>query len=128
MSKDFPLSVEMLLNILEVIAPFKHINKLREFVNLKLPPGFPVKVEIPVLHTVTAKITFQKFEFRDNISPSLFEIPKNYVEDSRRFPDLWPGGGEQQQQQQTGQTQQKAGAANGGDMTVDVNRNKNDRF
>ncbi|XP_073845093.1 ankyrin repeat domain-containing protein 13C [Musca autumnalis] len=88
MSKDFPLSVEMLLNILEVIAPFKHINKLREFVNLKLPPGFPVKVEIPVLHTVTAKITFQKFEFRDNISPTLFEIPKNYVEDSRRFPDL----------------------------------------
>ncbi|XP_061391481.1 ankyrin repeat domain-containing protein 13C [Musca vetustissima] len=88
MSKDFPLSVEMLLNILEVIAPFKHINKLREFVNLKLPPGFPVKVEIPVLHTVTAKITFQKFEFRDNISPSLFEIPKNYVEDTRRFPDL----------------------------------------
>lgn len=88
MSKDFPLSVDMLLNILEVIAPFKHINKLREFVTLKLPSGFPVKVEIPVLHTVTAKITFQKFEFRDNISPTLFEIPKNYVEDSRRFPDL----------------------------------------
>lgn len=88
MSKDFPLSVDMLLNILEVIAPFKHINKLREFVTLKLPPGFPVKVEIPVLHTVTAKITFQKFEFRDNISPTLFEIPKHYVEDSRRFPDL----------------------------------------
>lgn len=88
MSKEFPLSVEMLLNILEVIGPFKHISKLREFVALKLPPGFPVKVEIPVLHTVTAKITFQKFEFRDNISPTLFEIPKHYVEDSSRFPDL----------------------------------------
>ncbi|XP_013100597.1 ankyrin repeat domain-containing protein 13C [Stomoxys calcitrans] len=88
MCKNFPLSVDMLLNILEVIAPFKHINKLREFVTLKLPPGFPVKVEIPVLHTVSAKITFQKFEFRDNISPTLFEIPKHYVEDSRRFPDL----------------------------------------
>ncbi|XP_075168776.1 ankyrin repeat domain-containing protein 13C [Haematobia irritans] len=88
MCKNFPLSVDMLLNILEVIAPFKHINKLREFVTLKLPPGFPVKVEIPVLHTVSAKITFQKFEFRDNISPTLFEIPENYVEDSRRFPDL----------------------------------------
>lgn len=88
MSKEFPLSVDMLLNILEIIGSFKHISKLREFVALKLPPGFPVKVEIPVLHTVTAKITFQKFEFRDNISPSLFEIPKHYIEDSSRFPDL----------------------------------------
>ncbi|XP_037951804.1 ankyrin repeat domain-containing protein 13C [Teleopsis dalmanni] len=88
MSKDFPLSVEMLLNVLEVIAPFKHINKLREFITIKLPSGFPVKVEIPVLHTVTAKITFQKFEFRDNIPETYFEVPSHYVEDSRRFPEL----------------------------------------
>ena len=33
-----------LLDILEVIAPYKHFNKLREFVSLKLPQGFPVKV------------------------------------------------------------------------------------
>lgn len=34
----------MLLNVLEVITPFKHFNKLREFVQMKLPPGFPVKI------------------------------------------------------------------------------------
>lgn len=83
-SKDFPLTVEMLLNVLEVIAPFKHFTKLREFVTLKLPSGFPVKIDIPILPTVSAKITFQKFEFRDNISPDLFEIPKTYTEDSMR--------------------------------------------
>ncbi|XP_055904938.1 ankyrin repeat domain-containing protein 13C [Eupeodes corollae] len=88
MSKDFPLSVEMLLNVLEVIAPFKHFSKLREFVTLKLPSGFPVKIEIPVLTTVSAKITFQKFEFCDFIAQELFEIPNHYVEDNRRFPDL----------------------------------------
>lgn len=38
------LSVHRLLNVLEVIAPFKHFNKLREFVQMKLPPGFPVKL------------------------------------------------------------------------------------
>ncbi|KAJ8355370.1 hypothetical protein AAFF_G00060640 [Aldrovandia affinis] len=43
MSQDFPLGIE-LLNVLEVIAPFKHFNKLREFVQMKLPPGFPVKL------------------------------------------------------------------------------------
>lgn len=83
-SKDFPLTVEMLLNVLEVIAPFKHFTKLREFVTLKLPSGFPVKIDIPILPTVSAKITFQKFEFCDNISPELFEIPKSYAEDSMR--------------------------------------------
>lgn len=43
-SSDFPLSVEMLLSVLEVIAPFKHFTKLRKFVQMKLPPGFPVKL------------------------------------------------------------------------------------
>ena len=33
-----------LLNVLEVIAPFKHFDKLKEFVSMKLPPGFPVRV------------------------------------------------------------------------------------
>ncbi|XP_055680461.1 ankyrin repeat domain-containing protein 13C [Lutzomyia longipalpis] len=88
MSKDFPLTVDMLLNVLEVIAPFKHFSKLREFVTLKLPSGFPVKIDIPILPTVTAKITFQKFEFRDNIPASMFDVPDNYVEDNMRFPDL----------------------------------------
>uniref|UniRef100_A0A182S0F4 Ankyrin repeat domain-containing protein n=1 Tax=Anopheles funestus TaxID=62324 RepID=A0A182S0F4_ANOFN len=88
MSKDFPLSVDMLLNVLEVIAPFKHFSKLREFVTLKLPSGFPVKIDIPILPTVSAKITFQKFEFRDDISPDLFVIPEDYKEDTMRFPDL----------------------------------------
>lgn len=74
----------MLLNVLEVVATFKHFAKLREFVKLKLPSGFPVKIDIPILPTVSAKITFQQFEFRDNIPLSLFEIPNDYVEERSR--------------------------------------------
>ncbi|KAF6202202.1 hypothetical protein GE061_004600 [Apolygus lucorum] len=88
MSPEFPLSVSMLLDVLEVIGPFKHFNKLREFIQIKLPPGFPVKIDIPILPTVTAKITFQDFEFRDDIDPKLFEIPPYYKEDPNRFPDI----------------------------------------
>lgn len=88
MSNDFPLSVEMLLNVLEVIAPFKHFSKLRDFINTKLPSGFPVKIELPILPTVTAKITFQEFEFRSDIQPTIFEVPPTYQEDPSRFPDL----------------------------------------
>ncbi|XP_059488766.1 ankyrin repeat domain-containing protein 13C-B [Neocloeon triangulifer] len=88
MSSEFPLSVSMLLNVLEIVAPFKHFTKLREFVNMKLPTGFPVKIDIPILPTVTAKITFQQFTFKSDIPPELFEVPPNYHEDPTRFPDL----------------------------------------
>lgn len=88
MSDDFPLSVDMLLNVLEVVAPFRHFSKLREFVALKLPSGFPVKIDIPILPTVSAKITFQEFEFRDNIPQDMFAIPSDFVEDPMHFPDL----------------------------------------
>nr|XP_022906852.1 ankyrin repeat domain-containing protein 13C [Onthophagus taurus] len=88
MSSDFPLSVDMLLNVLEVIAPFKHFSKLRDFITFKLPNGFPVKVEIPILPTVTAKITFQQFQFRGDIPKEMFTKPKDYAEDPTRFPDL----------------------------------------
>ncbi|XP_021965283.1 ankyrin repeat domain-containing protein 13C [Folsomia candida] len=88
MSEDFPMTVEMLLNILEIVTPFKHLKKLREFVTMKLPPGFPVKIEIPILPTITAKITFQEFEFRDNLAEENFQIPSDYCEKRNRFPDL----------------------------------------
>ncbi|XP_015585534.1 ankyrin repeat domain-containing protein 13C isoform X2 [Cephus cinctus] len=84
MSPDFPLTVGMLLNVLEVIAPFKHFSKLRQFVLMKLPPGFPVKIDIPILPTVTAKITFQEFAFRNDIDPELFQVPSDYFEDPMR--------------------------------------------
>ncbi|GIX81657.1 ankyrin repeat domain-containing protein 13C [Caerostris extrusa] len=88
MSEDFPLSVESLLNVLEVIAPFKHFKKLRDFVRMKLPSGFPIKLDIPILPTVSACITFQDFRFNIEIPDSYFEIPRDYIEDPTRFPDL----------------------------------------
>ncbi|XP_046750473.1 ankyrin repeat domain-containing protein 13C isoform X1 [Diprion similis] len=84
MSPDFPLTVDMLLDVLEVIATFKHFSKLRQFVLMKLPPGFPVKIDIPILPTVTAKITFQEFVFRNDIQPELFQVPSDYFEDPMR--------------------------------------------
>uniref|UniRef100_G3P440 Ankyrin repeat domain 13C n=1 Tax=Gasterosteus aculeatus aculeatus TaxID=481459 RepID=G3P440_GASAC len=87
MSQDFPLGIESLLNVLEVIAPFKHFNKLREFVQMKLPPGFPVKLDIPVFPTITATVTFHEFRY-DEFDQTIFTIPHDYKEDPSRFPDL----------------------------------------
>ncbi|CAG0896150.1 unnamed protein product [Darwinula stevensoni] len=82
MSEEFPLTTETLLNVLEVVAPLKHYEKLREFVEMKLPPGFPVKLDIPVLPTIAAQVTFREFQFRKDIPDSLFVIPSDYSEDS----------------------------------------------
>ena len=82
--QDFPLSKAMLLDVLEVVAPVKHFSKLREFVEMKLPPGFPVKVDIPILPTITTRVNFQDFEFRNNMPDTLFQIPKDYVENPGR--------------------------------------------
>ncbi|KAM9222010.1 ankyrin repeat domain-containing protein 13D isoform 3-T3 [Dugong dugon] len=35
-----------------------HFAKLRDFITLRLPPGFPVKIEIPLFHVLNARITF----------------------------------------------------------------------
>ncbi|VDK78296.1 unnamed protein product [Onchocerca ochengi] len=88
MAEDFPLSVDVLLDILEIVAPFKHFDKLRCFCNMRLPPGFPVRVEIPILPTISAKVTFQKFMFRNDLTSKMFKIPKSYREDANRFSDL----------------------------------------
>jgi len=93
MSEDFPMKVEMLLAVLEVIAPqFKHFQKLRDFVKMKLPPGFPIQVNIPVLPTVSAKVTFTDFQWtgseQEKEDPHRFNIPPGYTLDPLRFPDL----------------------------------------
>lgn len=87
-SSDFPMTVDVMLNVLEVIAPFKQFQKLRDFMENKLPPGFPVKLEIPVFPTVTAKVTFNVFEWQNDISDTKFLVPHNYKEDASIFPDL----------------------------------------
>lgn len=44
--------------------------------------------EIPLLPTISAKVTFQKLVFRDDLTFKMFKIPKSYREDANRFPDL----------------------------------------
>ncbi|OWA49954.1 Ankyrin repeat domain-containing protein 13A [Hypsibius exemplaris] len=58
---EYPLSLrEQVLPVIDMMASTNaHFAKLKDFITLHLPSGFPVKIEIPLFHVLTAKITFE---------------------------------------------------------------------
>ncbi|XP_069471365.1 ankyrin repeat domain-containing protein 13B isoform X2 [Ambystoma mexicanum] len=58
--EDHPLSLaEQVAPIIDLMAISNALfAKLRDFITLRLPPGFPVKIEIPIFHILNARITF----------------------------------------------------------------------
>ncbi|XP_061585110.1 ankyrin repeat domain-containing protein 13A [Cololabis saira] len=108
MSEEHPLSlVEQVTPIIDLMArTSSHFARLQDFVTLKFPPGFPVKIEIPLFHVLNARITFGSVNKCSNeeeayatpettptssgedeassepppfqVCPSVFEIPGNY--------------------------------------------------
>ncbi|XP_075754970.1 ankyrin repeat domain-containing protein 13A isoform X1 [Pelodiscus sinensis] len=98
MCEEFPLSlVEQVTPIIDLMARASaHFARLKDFITLEFPPGFPVKIEIPLFHVLNARITFENVngcrtaEERSSqtdegaqssnfeVDQSVFEIPKSY--------------------------------------------------
>jgi hypothetical protein len=68
------------LPIIDLLAPTnRHIAKLRDFISLQLPAGFPVKVEVPVYHVLTARVSFEEFKGTcEDPDQTVFEVPDGY--------------------------------------------------
>lgn len=82
MCTDFPLKPQQLFPLLEIIANSqRHVARLQSFVESTLPPGFPVKVDVPVFPTVHAVATITSFK-RDPLDDALFSAPTAYREAS----------------------------------------------
>eukprot|EP01083_Nonionella_stella_P019603 54426_1 len=78
MTDNFGLSIEEILAILEAAAPqSKLAAKLKEFLEIKMPRGFPIQLELPLFHILKGTVTFQNFE-HINPDDSIFEIPDDY--------------------------------------------------
>ncbi|UJR28803.1 hypothetical protein I4U23_010028 [Adineta vaga] len=54
-----------------------HFKKLRDFVTLQLPNGFPVKIQIPLYHVLTAKVTFGNIHGIDRSVEGVSTIKEN---------------------------------------------------
>eukprot|EP00483_Globobulimina_turgida_P013037 UN13061 len=75
MTEHFGLTIEEILAILEAAAPqSKLAAKLKEFLEIKMPRGFPIQLELPLFHVLKAIVTFQNFE-HINPSADIFVIP-----------------------------------------------------
>ncbi|XP_046144166.1 ankyrin repeat domain-containing protein 13D isoform X1 [Osmia bicornis bicornis] len=60
LSEEYPLSLqEQIIPIVDLMAiSSSHFAKLKDFIQMQLPAGFPVKIEIPLFHILNARITF----------------------------------------------------------------------
>uniref|UniRef100_A0A183BYB5 ANK_REP_REGION domain-containing protein n=1 Tax=Globodera pallida TaxID=36090 RepID=A0A183BYB5_GLOPA len=63
MSTDFPLSLNIVLDILAMLEPVNPtMAKLRELCNARLPDGFPVRIEMPIFATIQARSLVQSLK------------------------------------------------------------------
>lgn len=58
--ENFPLSLqEQVVPIIDLMsASNAHFKKLKDFITLQIPAGFPIKIEIPLFAVLNARITF----------------------------------------------------------------------
>ncbi|XP_028662502.1 ankyrin repeat domain-containing protein 13B isoform X1 [Erpetoichthys calabaricus] len=75
--EDHPLSLsEQVAPIIDLMAISNALfAKLQDFITLRLPPGFPVKIEIPIYHILNARITFGNLNGCDEASSTVRASP-----------------------------------------------------
>ncbi|KAF5295163.1 hypothetical protein FQR65_LT10551 [Abscondita terminalis] len=77
--EQYPLSFpEQILPIVDLMAiSSSHFAKLKNFIQMQLPAGFPVKIEIPLFHVLNARITFGNIFAMDCIVPHISQLEEN---------------------------------------------------
>ncbi|TYZ66482.1 hypothetical protein PybrP1_004180 [[Pythium] brassicae (nom. inval.)] len=79
MADSFPFQLTDFLPVIEFLSHTgEHVKNLEEFFRLKLPPGFPVRFELPMMFTVRIAYTFQKITLSPTFEPGFFDIPHSY--------------------------------------------------
>ncbi|ETO77847.1 hypothetical protein F444_07026 [Phytophthora nicotianae P1976] len=81
MTESFPFQLRDFLPVIKFISTTgDHVKNLEELFQMKLPPGFPVKFELPMMFTIRVAYTFQKITLNPQLDPKMFEIPSDYQE------------------------------------------------
>ncbi|XP_066997849.1 ankyrin repeat domain-containing protein 13D isoform X3 [Anabrus simplex] len=77
--EKYPLSLpEQIMPIVDLMAiSSTHFAKLKDFIQMQLPAGFPVKIEIPIFHVVNARITFGNIFGLDEDIPGVTRVQED---------------------------------------------------
>ncbi|XP_030633494.1 ankyrin repeat domain-containing protein 13B isoform X2 [Chanos chanos] len=92
--ESHPLSLaEQVAPIIDLMAISNALfAKLRDFITLRLPPGFPVKIEIPIYHILNARITFGNLNgCEDSVVTGRAEAERDRQKESPRTETPSPG-------------------------------------
>ena len=76
LAENYPLSLqEQVMPIVDLLAISNtHFKKLKDFIHMQLPSGFPVKIEIPLFHVINARITFSNIQALDTPVPGVTSL------------------------------------------------------
>ncbi|XP_055319347.1 ankyrin repeat domain-containing protein 13D isoform X2 [Sitodiplosis mosellana] len=107
LSEEFPIKLqEQVLPILDLMSTMAspHVSKLKDFITMQLPSGFPVRIEIPLFHVLNACVTFgnvfgletavknvENLREEDSqrlscvIDDSCFDIPSHYTNKTNEY-------------------------------------------
>ncbi|KAG7380038.1 hypothetical protein PHYPSEUDO_007850 [Phytophthora pseudosyringae] len=81
MTESFPFQLRDFLPVIKFISTTgEHVKNLEEFFQMTLPPGFPVKFELPMMFTIRVAYTFQRITLNPQLDPAMFKIPSDYHE------------------------------------------------
>lgn len=84
MAQNFPLSIHQLMPIFEIMSPTgKHFERLKSFISMDMPPGFPVKLEVPIFGFLTGRVTFENYQdWMEGLSTESIPAPKSVGKDT----------------------------------------------
>ena len=103
LSDEFPLPLTSITAILDLLAPHqRHVAKLRDFIEQKLPPGFPVRIKMPIFPTVTAEVSFLEYS-ESVVEDGVMEVGRGYVEDAAHFAKLLKLSGQAEEEEVVGE-------------------------
>merc|ERR1712002_1241523 len=87
--ENYPLSLqEQVMPIVDLLAISNtHFQKLKHFIHMQLPSGFPVKIEIPLFHVINARITFSNIQALDKPVPGVTSIKEDCGRSSAAIDD-----------------------------------------
>lgn len=75
MCDGFLLPKDTILRLMRVLVPTsKRIAAVERFIDSRLPPGFPIKLDVPVGMSLSGRITFRNVDIA-RVDPAVFELP-----------------------------------------------------